>query len=220
MINSSQLPQPVEVPQSPSELPAPLEFLRVPPSSPEFPSSREFPSLSRLWNNGWAVLRARWYLRQATTVGPKVRLWGRPSVRNDGRMIIGNRARLVSTITPLELVAGRDGSLEIGEGVFINYGCSIAASKLVRIGPNCSIGTYVIIMDNDFHRLEPERRNERPESLPIILEENVWLGARVIVLRGVTIGAGSAIGAGSVVTRDIPPRSVAVGVPAKVIKTL
>jgi maltose O-acetyltransferase len=159
-------------------------------------------------------------LRQATSVGPKVRLWGRPAIHNAGRMIIGDRARLVSTIATLELVAGRDGILEIGEGTFINYGCSIAASQLVRIGPNCSIGTYVIMMDNDFHRLEPERRNERPESLPIILEENVWLGARVIVLRGVTIGAGSAIGAGSVVTRDIPPRSLAVGVPAKVIRTL
>jgi maltose O-acetyltransferase len=75
-------------------------------------------------------------------------------------------------------------------------------------------------MDNDFHRLEPERRDERPLSAPIILEENVWLGARVIVLRGVTIGAGSAIGAGSVVTRDIPPRSLAVGAPAKVIRSL
>ena len=57
-------------------------------------------------------------------------------------------------------------------------------------------------------------------SGPIILEENVWLGARVIVLRGVTVGAGSVIGAGSVVTRDIPPRSVAAGLPARVIRAL
>jgi maltose O-acetyltransferase len=188
----------------------------IPPSRPILPSV----DVKRIWQNGWAVLRARYYLRQATSVGPKVRLWGRPSIHNAGRIIIGDRARLVSTIATLELVAGRDGTVEIGEGAFINYGCSIAASQLVRIGPHCSIGTYVIMMDNDFHRLEPERRNERPESLPIILEENVWLGARVIVLRGVTIGAGSAIGAGSVVTRDIPPRSLAVGVPAKVIRTL
>jgi maltose O-acetyltransferase len=75
-------------------------------------------------------------------------------------------------------------------------------------------------MDNDFHRLEPERRLERPDSAPIILGENVWLGARVIVLSGVTISAGSVIGPGSVVTRDIPPRTVAAGVPARVIKEL
>ena len=176
--------------------------------------------LNEIWHNGWAVLRARWYLRHATRVGPRVRLWGRPSVQNRGTMIIGDRARLVATVACLELVAQAGGTLEIGEGAFINYGGSIAASQLVRIGPRCSIGTHVIMMDNDFHRLEPERRDERPLSAPIILEENVWLGARVIVLRGVTIGAGSAIGAGSVVTRDIPPRSLAVGAPAKVIRSL
>jgi acetyltransferase-like isoleucine patch superfamily enzyme len=57
------------------------------------------------------------------------------------------------------------------------------------------------------------------QSKPIILEDDVWLGARVIVLKGVTIGQGAVIGAGSVVTRDIPPHSVAVGQPARVVKT-
>jgi maltose O-acetyltransferase len=75
-------------------------------------------------------------------------------------------------------------------------------------------------MDNDFHRLEPERRNERPESKPIVLEDNVWLGGRVIVLAGVTIGEDSVIGAGSVVTSDIPPKVIAAGVPARVIRGL
>jgi maltose O-acetyltransferase len=78
----------------------------------------------------------------------------------------------------------------------------------------------VTITDNNFHRLEPEHRDEIPESAPVIIEENVWLGGRVIVLPGVTIGAGSAVGAGSVVTHNIPPRSLAVGVPARVIKNL
>ena len=59
-------------------------------------------------------------------------------------------------------------------------------------------------MDNDFHRIEPERRLEWPESKPIIIEDNVWLGARVIVLAGVTIGDDSCIGAGSVVNRRHP----------------
>jgi len=175
--------------------------------------------VKNLWRNGGAILRARWYLRHATFLGEKVRLWGKPSVQNWGRLVIKDRVRLVSTVATLELVV-EDGALEIGEGTFINYGCSIGATELVRIGANCSIGTYAILMDNDYHRLEPERRYERPESAPIILQDNVWLGARVIVLRGVTIGAGSAIGAGSVVTHDIPPRSLAVGVPAKVIRQL
>ncbi|WP_129633676.1 acyltransferase [Candidatus Oscillochloris fontis] len=175
-------------------------------------------SLKRLWDDGRAVLRARWYLRDATLLGWRVRLWGRATVDNQGSMRIGNRVRLVSTIVPLELATGKQGLLEIGESTFINYGCSIAATQFVRIGPCCNIGTYVIMMDNDFHRIEPERREEMPPSAPIILEENVWLGARVIVLRGVTIGAGSVVAAGSVVTRDIPPRSLAAGLPARVIR--
>jgi len=176
--------------------------------------------LGAIWNDGWAVLRARWYLRQANCIGPKVRVWGRPHIRNWGTMLIADRVRLVSTIATLELVTMPGGSLEIGENVFINYGTAFAAQQLVRIGADCSIGTHVIIMDNNFHRLEPERRNEQPASAPVILEENVWLGARVIVLPGVTIGRDSVIGAGSVVTKSIPPRSLAAGVPAKVIKNL
>ncbi len=165
------------------------------------------------------MLRARYYFRHADSLGSRVRIFGKPAIHNWGEMRIGERVRIVSTIATTELVAN-GGTLEIGDRAYINYGCSISASKLVRIGPDCNIGTYAIIIDNDFHSLEPERRNERPESAPIILEENVWLGGRVIVLRGVTIGTGSVIGAGSVVTKNIPPRSLAVGVPAKVVKQL
>lgn len=176
-------------------------------------------SLTNIVSDILAVLRARWYLRSAE-LGPRVRLWGRPAVSNYGRLIIGERVRLVSTIVPLELAVGHGARLEIGQGTFINYGCSIAATELVQIGPRCNIGTYVMIMDNDFHRLEPERRQERPPSAPIILEENVWLGGRVTVLSGVTIGSGSVVGAGSVVTKSIPPRTLAAGVPARVIRPL
>ena len=165
----------------------------------------------------WPAIWARWCLRKATQVGTMVRVYGRPLLYNNGTMIIGDRVRLISTVVKTEL-AVEEGTLEIGTGSYINYGCSIAAQQLVRIGPNCRIGTYVMITDNNFHGLEPERRDELPESAPVILEENVWLGGRVIVLPGVTIGAGSVIGAGGVVTHDIPPRSLAVGVPAKVIK--
>jgi maltose O-acetyltransferase len=135
-------------------------------------------------------------------------------------MIIGSRVQLVSTAAKLELVAMPGGVLEIGERTLVNYGGSIAAAESVRIGARCLIGTHAIIMDNDFHRIEPERRLEWPESRPIVIEDNVWIGARVIVLGGVTIGEGSCIGAGSLVIEDVPPRSLAVGVPARVIRTL
>ena len=177
-------------------------------------------NLRRVWNDGRAVVAARWYLRKADHVGTRVRLRGRPLVTNGGRMVIGSRVQLVSTAAKLELVSIQGGTLEIGDRTLVNYGGSIAAASSVKIGSRCLIGTHAIIMDNDFHRIEPERRYEWPESRPIVIEDNVWLGARVIVLGGVTIGEGSCIGAGSLVIHDIPPRSLAAGVPAKVIRTL
>jgi maltose O-acetyltransferase len=77
-----------------------------------------------------------------------------------------------------------------------------------------------MIMDNNFHRLEPERRLETPPSAPVHLGENVWLGGRVIVLPGVTIGDHSVVAAGSVVTHDVPERTIVAGVPARIVRTL
>ena len=125
-----------------------------------------------LWDNSIAVLHARWSLRHADEVGDRVRLGGRPAVTNHGRMIIGQRVQLVSTIATLELVADEDGLLRSAR-TLVNFGCSLVATKLVRIGAHCNIGPYTMMLDNDFHRVEPERRLERPQSKPIIVEENV-----------------------------------------------
>ena len=61
--------------------------------------------------------------------------------------------------------------------------------------PHCHIGPYTMMLDNDYHRVEPERRLERPPSKPIVVEDNVWIGARVIVMAGVTVGEDSCVGA-------------------------
>ena len=176
-------------------------------------------NLSEKWSESWSGVKARWYLRCANLLGSDVHVWGRLVAQNKGgEMNIGDQVRISSTIAKTEIVAEKNGLLEIGDGTFINYGCSISANKHVRIGKDCHIGTYSIIMDNDFHHVDPERRRERPESDPITLEDNVWIGTRVIVLKGVTIGEGSVIGSGAVVTKDIPPRSLAAGVPARVVR--
>jgi acetyltransferase-like isoleucine patch superfamily enzyme len=177
-------------------------------------------SLSSMMDNAAAVLRARYYLRSAQALGPRCRLWGVPMVHNAGLMLIGDSVRMASQLSMLQLSTGPEGRLEIGDQVLINHGCSIGATKLVRIGERSNIGSQSILIDNSFHQLDPERRNERPESAPVILESNVWLAARVIVLPGVTIGKNSVIGAGSVVTRDVPADVLAAGVPAKVIRSL
>jgi len=173
-----------------------------------------------LWRNSKAVANARWSLRHADHVGTRVRVRGRPALLNEGRIVIHDRVQLVSTMARLELVATGGVLLEIGERSLVNFGGSIVASELVRIGPRCLIGPYVMMLDNDFHRIEPERRLERPPSKPIVVEENVWIGARVILMSGVTVGRDSCIGAGSVVTADVPPRTFVAGVPARVIREL
>lgn len=170
--------------------------------------------------DGMAVVRGRVFLRRATTLGSLVRLWGKPRLVNDGTMTIGEKVRLGSKVAPIELVAGPGAELVIGSRTFINFGSSIVAMQKIHIGADCQIGPHCIVMDNAFHRVEPERRNEPAESNPIMIGDNVWLGARAIVLPGVTIGNGSVIGAGSVVTKDIPARTLAAGVPAKVIKSI
>lgn len=153
-------------------------------------------------------------------MGPRVRVWGSPIILNEGRMLIGNRVRLRSTAAAIEIGVGVGALLEIGDNVLINYGCSVGVTKHIRIGNRANIGTHVTLIDNSFHEIDPAKRNEAPPSAPVILEENVWLATRVIVLPGVTIGANSVVGAGSVVTHDIPPNVLAAGSPAKVIRSI
>jgi maltose O-acetyltransferase len=165
----------------------------------------------------WPLLRAKWALRRCNYVGPRARLIGRAFVLNLGRITIGERLLMLGGSVRCELVTYPDAAIEIGDRVFLNSGVSISAHHLVKIGNGCQIGNHSLFMDNDYHQVG--NLHETGDSKPIILEDDVWLGARVIVLKGVTIGQGAVIGAGSIVTRDIPARSVAVGSPARVIKT-
>jgi len=158
-----------------------------------------------------------WYLRRCTRVGKLPRVYGRPHITNLGEIFIGDKFRFFSNTVTSEMVAHPGGRIEIGSGVFLNYGASLSAHRLVRIGDGCQIGSYACMMDNDYHRVED--RSKPGESRPIVLGENVWLGVRVIVLKGVTIGDNAVIGAGSVVTKDIPANSLAAGMPARVIRT-
>jgi maltose O-acetyltransferase len=165
----------------------------------------------------WHVLLAHWRLRRCTRIGRLARVYGRPRIVNLGEIIIGDKFRFFSTTVTSEMATHPGGRIEIGDRVFLNYGASISAHHLVKIGDDCQLGSYACLMDNDYHRVED--RNQPGESKPITLGRNVWLGVRVVVLKGVTIGDHAVIGAGSVVTRDIPANSMAAGVPARVIRT-
>jgi acetyltransferase-like isoleucine patch superfamily enzyme len=162
------------------------------------------------------ALNARWHLRHATSRGSRITLVGRPKVVNHGQMTFGERVRLDSSVAKMELVSLPGGHLEIGNNVFINYGSSLVSSSHVKVGDDCLIGTHVMVMDTDFHRVEDKAWDTTGE--PIVIEDRVWLGNRSIVLKGVTVGHDSVVAAGSVVTKDVPPRCVVAGVPAKVVR--
>ena len=108
----------------------------------------------------------------------------------------------------------------LGESVLINYNCVFLDAAPITIGDNCFIGPMVGMYTVN-HPLDPERRNDGyVYGKPITLEKNVWLGGGCTILSGVTIGENSVIGAGSVVTKDIPANVIAAGNPARVIREL
>jgi maltose O-acetyltransferase len=108
----------------------------------------------------------------------------------------------------------------IGSRTFVNVNCVVLDVAEVRIGEDCQIGPNVQLL-TPTHPLDPELRRARWEGgEPITIGDNVWLGGGVIVLPGVTIGSDSVVGAGAVVTKDVPARTVVVGNPARSIRRL
>jgi acetyltransferase-like isoleucine patch superfamily enzyme len=116
----------------------------------------------------------------------------------------------------------KDAHLRIGSH-FAMSGGTICCAKSITIGNNVSIGGNTTVVDTDFHPLLPSDRHVEHmagKSVPIIIEDDVFIGMNCLILKGVTIGCGSVIGAGSIVTRSIPPGVIAAGNPAKVIGEL
>lgn len=111
--------------------------------------------------------------------------------------------------------------VEIGDNSGIGVDCHVPAN--IRIGKDVMMGPEVLIIGwNQNHRFDdvaiPMRLQGREDGLPVVIEDDVWLGARVIVLPGIRIGRGAVIGAGAVVAKDVPPFALCVGNPARIIK--
>ena len=109
-------------------------------------------------------------------------------------------------------------NLKIGKRVFINAGCQFQDQGGIEIGDDVLIGPQTIIATLN-HEPDPEKRGGM-FAKSVKIGNKVWLGARVTICPGVTIGEGAIVAAGAVVTKDVPPRTVVAGVPAKVIKTI
>lgn len=149
-----------------------------------------------------------------------------------GELIIGRHfscnntvsSNSIGLIQPCVFNISIDGSkIKIGDNVGIS-GATLNAATSITIEDNVSIGSGCLITDTDSHPIDYTSRvnndDSKTNTFPIIIEEGAFIGARTIILKGVIIGKHSVIGAGSVVTKSIPPYSVACGNPAVIIKHL
>jgi acetyltransferase-like isoleucine patch superfamily enzyme len=107
----------------------------------------------------------------------------------------------------------RGAVLSIGAGSFVNHRSEIIAHARVEIGSNCLFAWDVQVMDSDSHEVDG-----MPHTAPVVIGDRVWIGCRATVLKGVTIGDGAVVAACSVVTRDVPPRALVAGNPARVVR--
>lgn len=106
-------------------------------------------------------------------------------------------------------------NIRLGCNVFVNFGCVILDCASVEINDGCQIGTYVQILTAD-HPRDPTLRKQKLElAKPVRIGENVWIGSAAIILPGVSIGDDAIVGAGSVVTRDVPAGATVMGSPAR-----
>ncbi|WP_017317580.1 acyltransferase [Mastigocladopsis repens] len=136
----------------------------------------------------------------------------------NNRIYLGNGVAIERNVNIGRL---EDSYIEIGQETFVGPGVCIAGPGDIRIGKRCLIAANSGIYANNHNFADPIEpiKYQGISRKGIVIEDDCWLGHGVAVLDGVTIGEGSVIGAGAVVTKDIPPYSVAVGVPAKVIKS-
>lgn len=110
--------------------------------------------------------------------------------------------------------------IEVGENFFANYNCTIIDVAKVKIGDNCQLAPNVSIYTAG-HPVHPDSRNSLYEyGIGVTIGDNVWIGGNTVILPGVHIGSNTVIGAGSVVTKDIPDWVIAAGNPCKVIRRI
>jgi len=161
-------------------------------------------------------------------LGKNVIFNGKPIIRRypNSSIIIGNDCKFNSAKYSIGIGLNEPCAfVTIGEGAEIVFGknsgasgLKIAAKSKITIGNNVLLGSGCIILDNDAHHSNPTKREQNIiPSRPIIIEDNVFVGIQCVILKGVTIGKNSVIGARSLVINDIPENSIAIGNPCKVI---
>ncbi len=165
--------------------------------------------------------------RRGVSYGLRLTIFGKPLIINRGIINIGMGCKLISSskfygqgIQPVSLYTLNENSrVDIGNNCTLN-GVSIRAVSNISIGNDCVFAPDVKIIDHDHLSSPTDRHSLNYISSPITIEDNVWVGYNVLILKGVKIGKNSIIGAGSVVVKDIPENCIAVGSPAKPVKKI
>lgn len=151
-----------------------------------------------------ALVRARWLFRSFQSVGQNVAAYGHLAVKNEGTVTLGDRLTFAGGMMPSSLVCHPGARLTLGADAQFNYGVSLEAWESVTLGERCMLASFVRISDRDGHR-----------TAPIVLGDDVWVAHGAIIMPGVRVGARSVVSAGSIVTQDVPPDSLAMGNPAR-----
>ncbi|WP_320443207.1 acyltransferase [Rhodococcus opacus] len=155
-----------------------------------------------------------WTALNHTEGGSRVELFGWVRVNHSAprpRLILGRSVRLYNRVR--FFLDSEKAELQIGNGTYVNRRTEVTCKERVTIGEDCAISWDVLITDTDYHKL-----GDSPSTAPVTIGDNVWIGAKSIVLKGVTIGDGAVVAAGSVVTRDVPAGALVGGNPAMVIR--
>ena len=185
--------------------------------------------IGRWWTYPWVRLL---FAVNAISWGSSWRFYGIPIIQKHrhSTMRFGNGLQLRSSVRsnplgpyrPVVIVTWTASALlEVGEN-FGMTGGTICAAERISIGNNVAVGANTSIMDTDFHPLDPEQRRLEPEracTAPVVIEDDVFIGMNCLILKGVTLGRGSVVGAGSVVPRDVAAHTIVCGNPAKVVRT-
>jgi acetyltransferase-like isoleucine patch superfamily enzyme len=184
---------------------------------------------------GWFSLQIYKRLYPNLRVGINPKIWGRFQVTMhapfESQVLLGDNLHMVSDrsragitlFSPCKFTTMGKGCIVVGDDVQLN-GTAISSRKRVEVGAGSLIAPNCIIVDSDFHVIwPPENRGHSDstgEDRAVMIGKNVWLGLNVVVLKGVTIGDNTIIGAGSVVSSDIPANVIAAGTPARVVREL
>lgn len=141
-------------------------------------------------------------------------------------MYIGDQAYFFENINLIAFYKAKPNpTIIIGDDVNLGFEATLSCADKITIGNRVLMAHFASIYDNNNHPIDPDARSKnmpigKDDFAPVTIEDDVWIGAHAVVLKGVTVGHGSVVALGSVVIKDVPPMTVVAGNPARVVKQI